>query len=262
MNSDLFETYPSVERYELSSGTVCDVPYACRSADLVVLHGTADIAKVRQLLAGQRYLPVSVGGGRCAAALWFADYHDTSCGAYHEFVLSFAASLDDIEVPVREPLELMHAGAHPQATLLVQRLILDRQVPIEYGREVNGFNKHPSPQPVTIAFNGATCSIDVACEGASVVTGRVELPQEPAEVQRVSMAFVTGAAVFQSRGLFHFDMQARFRAFGGSDTLRVGAELEALDYRPQLVQYLPGSRFVMTKPLNWLGPVAGGTAAA
>src|SRR3546814_5415015 len=74
----LFDLYPPQERYELSSGIRCDVPYVCRGADLLVLHGSAELSKVVPLLAGQRYQPVSIGGGRCAAALWFADYHDRS----------------------------------------------------------------------------------------------------------------------------------------------------------------------------------------
>jgi hypothetical protein len=253
----LFELHPTAERYELSSGAVCNVPYACRSADLLVLHGTADLSAVAQLLAGQRYRPVSVGEGRCAAALWFADYHDTTCGAYHEFIVTFAASLSTLEVPARVPLELLHAGAHPDATLLVHRLVLDRQVPIEYGREVHGFNKYPTPQPVEVKFAHTACRFKVACEGRKVVSGRIQLPQEAAPVQRVSFGYVTGAAVFQSRGVFHFDMQARFRDLGDEDKFAIGKtgklsrELRDIDYVPRLVQFLPQARFVMPKPSNW-----------
>src|SRR3546814_1273339 len=52
----LFDLYPPQERYELSSGIRCDVPYVCRGADLLVLHGSAELSKVVPLLAGQPYM--------------------------------------------------------------------------------------------------------------------------------------------------------------------------------------------------------------
>lgn len=256
----LFQLYPATERYELSSGAVCDVPYACRSANLLVLHGTADFKAAARLIAGQRYQPVSLGEGRCAAALWFADYHDTTCGAYHEFIVTFAASLKPLEIPAREPLELLQVGMHADATLLVHRLILDQLVPIEYGREVHGFNKFPRPQPVVIDFSADRCRFDVSCEKEAVVSGQVQLPQEASPVQRVSLGYVTGAALFQTRGLFHFDLQARFRPFGEGDSFSIGRksgagrELHEMDFSPRMAQFMPQARFVMPKPLNWQAP--------
>src|SRR3546814_844128 len=160
----LFYLYPPQERYELSSGIRCDVPYVCRGADLLMLHGSAELSKVVPLLAGQRYQPVSIGGGRCAAALWFADYHDTSCGAYREFIVTFAVSARTLEIPVSSPAGLAAVAAHPEATLLVHRLILNQSVPIEYGREVHGMNKYPTPQPLNIDFGAQGCRFDVSCD--------------------------------------------------------------------------------------------------
>ncbi|HYH94666.1 acetoacetate decarboxylase family protein [Hyalangium sp.] len=255
----LFEAYPRTEDYELSSGVVCQIPYTCHSADFVVLHGPADLEAVRRLMAGQRYQPVSVGGGKCAAALWIADYHDTSCGPYKELILSIPASLKSLEAPASAPMELLQAGALPEATIYCHKLILDKQVPIDFGREVHGHAKHPTPQPVDISFSAQGCRFDVACEGKRVVVGQVRLPEEPSPSVRASFGFVTPKEVFQTRNIMHFELESRFRLFGEGDEFSMssestlGKELVDMRFTPQVVQYLPKTRFVMPKPLNWRG---------
>jgi hypothetical protein len=255
----LFEAHPPTESYELSSGVVCEIPYACRSADFLVLHGSAELEVARRLLAGQRYQAVSVGGGKTAAALWIADYHDTSCGPYKELILSFPVSLKSLEVPARAPMELLMAGAHPDATIYCHKLILDQQVPIDFGREVHGHAKHPTPQPVDISFSAPFCRFDVSCDGKRVVFGRVRFPEEPAAMQKASFGFVTPKEVFQTRNIMHFELEPRFRLFGDGDEFSMssdsvlGKELMDLRFTPQVVQYLPKTRFAMPKPLNWRG---------
>ncbi len=255
----LFEAYPPTEDYELSSGAVCQIPYVCREADMVVLHGSADLEVARRLLSGQPYQPVSVGGGRCAAALWLADYADTTCGPYKELILSFSVSRNPLEVEAHAPLDLLKAGAHPEATALCYKLVLNQQIPIDFGREVHGHAKYPTPQPVEISFAEPWCRFDVACEGR-IVVGRVRMPQEPAETQRISFGFVTAREVFQTRNIIHFEMEARYRLFGEGDEFSLssesalGRDMVELRYTPQVVQYLPHIRFVMPKPLNWRAP--------
>src|SRR3546814_19854324 len=133
----LFDLYPPQERYELSSGIRCDVPYVCRGADLLVLHGSAELSKVVPLLAGQRYQPVSTGGGRCAAALWFADYPDTRCGAYRVLLIPFAVLSLPLDIPLISPASLVAVPAHQEATLLSPPLLLPDKVPLEYERLVH-----------------------------------------------------------------------------------------------------------------------------
>jgi hypothetical protein len=259
--SSLFDTYPPSERYELSSGVTAEIPYACRSANFLVLHGPADLQVVRQLLAGQRYQPVSVGGGKCAAALWIADYQDTNCGPYKELILSFPASLKSLEVVAHSPMELLQAGAHPDATIYCHKLILDQQVPIDFGREVHGHAKHPTPQPVDISFAGPWCRFDVSCDGKRVVFGKTRLPEEVSGYQSASFGFVTPKEVFQTRNIMHFELAMGLRLFGEGDEFslanesKLGKELVDMHFTPQVVQYLPKARFVMPKPLNWLGPI-------
>jgi hypothetical protein len=255
----LFEAYPPSEDYELSSGVVCEIPYACRSADFAVLHGLAELEVVRRLLAGQRYQAVSVGGGKAAAALWIADYHDTTCGPYKELILSFPVSLKPLEVVAGSPMELLQAGAHPEATILCLKLILDQQVPIDFGREVHGHAKHPTPQPVDISFSPPFCRYNVSCDGKRVVAGQVRLPEASTEMVRASFGFVTPKEVLQTRNIMHFDLAPSFRLFGDGDELSLssdsalGKDLVDMRFTPQVVQYMPKTRFAMPKPLNWRG---------
>lgn len=258
--SSLFDAYPCTEKYELSSGAVCAVPYVCRSADMLVLYGPADLEAVRGLLAGQRYQPVSIGGGQCAMSLWVADYHDTTCGPYKEFIVAFMVSLKPVEVAAHAPMELLQPMSHPEVTTFCYKLVLDQQVPIDFGREVHGHAKHPAPQPVNIAFGAPWCQFDIACDGKPLAQGRVRYPAEPAGFQRLSVGFVTPKEVFQTRNIMHFEMESRLRLFGEGDVFSLSGEsplgraLVPLNYTPQVVQYLPRVRFVMPKPLNWHGP--------
>jgi len=255
----LFEAHPPTEEYELSSGVVSQIPYTCRAADFLVLHGPADLEVVRRLMAGQRYQPVSVGGGKCAAALWIADYLDTSCGPYKELILSFPASLKPLEVAVHSPMELLQAGALPDTTIYCHKLILDQQVPIDFGREVHGHAKHPTPQPVDIRFIAPWCQFNVSCDGKRVVFGRVRFPEEPVSPMKATFGFVTPKEVFQTRNVMHFEFGTSFRLFGEGDEFSLssesvlGKDLVDMRFTPQVVQYLPKARFVMPKPLNWRG---------
>jgi hypothetical protein len=256
----LFEAYPPSEEYELSSGVVSQIPYTCRSVDFLVLHGPADLEAVRRLMAGQRYQPVSVGGGKCAAALWIADYHDTSCGPYKEFILSFPASLKTLEAVAHSPMELLQAGSLPDATIYCHKLVLDQQVPIDFGREVHGHAKHPTPQPVDIQFSSPVCRFDVSCDGKRVAFGRVRIPEGAlSPTVKTTFGFVTPKEVFQTRNVMHFEFETSLRLFGEGDEFSVssdsalGKELTDMRFTPQVVQYLPKARFVMPKPLNWRG---------
>jgi hypothetical protein len=212
------------------------------------------------MMAGQSYQPVSVGGGKCAAALWIADYHDTSCGPYKEIILSFPSSLKALEMTANSPMELLQAGALPDSTIYCHKLILDQQVPIDFGREVHGHAKHPTPQPVDISFAPPWCRFDVACDGKRVAFGKVRLPEELSPPQRVSFGFVTPKEVFQTRNIMHFELSTGFRLFGEGDEFSMssdstlGKELVEMRFTPQVVQYLPKTRFAMPKPLNWRGP--------
>jgi hypothetical protein len=124
---------------------------------------------------------------------------------------------------------------------------------------VHGHAKHPTPQPVDISFTAPWCRFDVSCEGKRVVLGRVRCPEEPAQVQRLSIGFVTPKEVFQTRNIMHFDLEGRYRLMGDGDEFSIssdstlGRELTELRFTPQVVQYLPHIRFVMPKPLNWRG---------
>ena len=132
---------------------------------------------------------------------------------------------------------------------------------LDFGREVHGHAKHPTPQPVDISFSTPPwCRFDVSCDGKRVVFGRMRCPEEAAETQRISFGFVTPKEVFQTRNIIHFEMEGRYRLVGEGDEFSIssdsalGRELAEMRFTPQVVQYLPNIKFVMPKPLNWRGP--------
>jgi len=257
-NASLFDTYPVTDRYELSSGTRCQVPFYCHSANMVMLHGLVEFDAVGRLLEGQNYLPVILDNGKGIACLWVVQYEDTSCGPYHEVILTFVTSRRRLLLGYDTPMDVLGAALHTEAMTFSYTLYLNQRVPIEYGRELHGIPKHRTPRPIDISLTESRCRFTLGSEGRHAVRGDIQLPQEPAPTVRVSFPFVTPVDLLQTRNVLHYEFAPRVRVADGEDTLtflpdtEFGRLLRELDFQLRVVQYAPGARFVMPKPLNWL----------
>lgn len=256
--SSFLDQFPVTDYYELSSGAICPVPFVCRDADTLVLHGTVNIAPLRGLLRGDKYVPVSTHDERGFAALWFVDYRDTSVGAFNEVVLSFLTSATDITINYQSAMDLLAASARPDVVTYGYRQYLDQQIPIDYGREVHGMAKHRRPQSIAFRREGATARFELICDGTSAVRGTLDLPEGQAAAIRSSMLFVTPSnELFQTRTVFHTELVPLIRPRKPSDELTLSADTELgsllteLQFDLNIVQYSARSRFVMLKPQNW-----------
>lgn len=256
--ASLFDAYPVTDRYELSSGTLCQVPFYCHSANMVILHGLVELDAVGRLLEGQNYLPVGLNNGKGIASLWVVQYEDTSCGPYHEIILTFVTSRKRLQLGYDTPMDLLGAAFHADAMTFCYKLYLNQQVPIEYGRELHGIPKDRTPQPIDISLTESRFRFTLGSEGRQAVRGDLQLPQEPAPTVRVSFPFVTPVELLQTRNVLHYEFAPRLRVADGADTLtflpdtEFGRQLRELNFQLGVVQYAPGARFVMPKPLNWL----------
>jgi len=256
--SALFLSHRPQERYQLSSGTICQVPYYCRDSDILLLHGLVDYPALSSVLTGQNYLPVRTATGAGIATLWVVNYRDTTCGPYRELILSFVAARTPLTVPFAMPLDLVAAFAHPEAVTFVQQLYLDSRVPIEYGREVHGIPKALQPVRFSSKIAQARCSFCVDVEGNAAAEGNIGLPQDESAYIAIDIKFVTPVVGNQTVNILHCELASRFRSFDAADVLafsdatEFGTMMHALRFSPQLVQFCPQSRFVMPKPLNWL----------
>lgn len=256
--SVLFSSHPPKERYQLSSGTICQVPYYCRDCDILLLHGLVDYQAVGNVLTGQNYLPVRTSSGSGIATLWVVNYRDTTCGPYRELILSFVASQTMLSVPFAVPLDLVAAFAHPEAVTFVQQLHLNSRVPIEYGREVHGIPKALQPARFSSEIALTRCSFRVDVDGNAAAAGNIGLPQGESAYIAIDLKFVTPVAGNQTVNVLHCELAPLFRDIDAADVLafsadtQFGAMMQTLRFTPQLVQFCPQSRFVMPKPLNWL----------
>ena len=87
-----FDHHPVTGTATLRSGTVVPNTYHARSAQALVLHGTARADEAARLLAGTGLTPITTDKGDAIAQLWVMRYEDTNIGPYSEVVVALAAS--------------------------------------------------------------------------------------------------------------------------------------------------------------------------
>jgi hypothetical protein len=256
--SGLFDQYPTTDRYALASGVVCDVPFRCADGDELLLLGVADLSDLTEMLAGQGYYPVATADGKGIVSLWVGDYRDTSIGPYHEMALTVVAAKTHLTVSHGSPFDLLAAAANPAVVNFVQRLYLDQQVPIDYGREVNGLPKYKAPQPITYTTTGSRWQFGLSVDGHPAINGDVLLPAGPGTFVQLAVPVVSSTEINQTTGLMIGEAALRVGLFDASDTLQFhagsafGKALHQMHFTPQIVEYLPNFRFVLPKPTNWL----------
>ncbi len=172
----------------LSNGLATDREwYALRFTALLV-RGFCDLDVVRTALEGEEIHPVSAvraGGGapQAMATLWLNKIHDSVCGTYHEVVLSFDVNhtkRDAIAFRagglVGEPWALQYANFGPSQcdSQYLHSLWIDSPLSIMWGREMQGFPKHPKPVRSEIVDGADAFTFDLSWDGKNVMRGRAK----------------------------------------------------------------------------------------
>lgn len=142
----LFRRYPATGSYVTSHGVTVPTPFHAYDADGTVVYGTARLDSLERLAQGSGYRPVSTTEGRGFASLWFVRYADSCIGPYTETVIMTPAARTSLTVPWKNELTPVAPTFLPGTLLLSLRLLLpgDNIVAIDYGRELNGLDKHPA----------------------------------------------------------------------------------------------------------------------
>lgn len=173
--------YPPRETFTTSHGVEVDIPTQYYDASVFNVWGTADLAYLKQLTAGSGYQPVETDDGHGLANVDVNEWKDSNLEPYNEIVLEFPVNPDRIVVSSGNPYEAMGAAIDPENQMWVVKLLLDRQLPIDVGREFYKLDKEPLPQDIDISMslNGADFAAKDP-QGAPVVAGHVPLSFDPA----------------------------------------------------------------------------------
>lgn len=156
------------------------LPFHAYEADALVIYGTASVTAMRTILAGTALHPVQGGADFGYAMLWIIRYSDTSCGPYSEVVVNFVACRRPRALEFRNDYSIVAAMLDAENVLFTPQLLLDRQLPIDYGREIYGLDKRPAE--IEIEKSGPAKRFVCRSEkGDIIIAGNVQEENRPAE---------------------------------------------------------------------------------
>lgn len=168
--------FPHTGSATTAAGVRFPLPLHYYDANLYGAVGTADLAAERALTAGTDYEPVATKKGRGLGALLMANYVDDDLGPYHEAMVAFPVRQGAPAVVSDDPGAMVAALFDPSNQVWGVRLILDRQLPIDAGREHFGIPKVPTPESMPLAITPSHTAFDFRePDGTPITSGDVVL---------------------------------------------------------------------------------------
>ncbi len=173
------------ETARLSNGLETERQWYALHFRSFLVRGFCDLALVRDALAGEGLVPVGAqrmgkAVPEAMATLWFNLIEDSVCGTYHEIVLSFdvASSGEPVAFRTKGPgtWELQYANFGPSVCegQFLHSLWIDSPLSIAWGREMQGFPKHPKPVASRLDDGSLRFEFDLSWDGSNVMRGRIE----------------------------------------------------------------------------------------
>ena len=141
---DMFTRFPSIGRAHLPGlNRMVETPYHNYGADTLLIHGWADAAAVKARLPGG-FFPVTNGRtGKAMATFWVVNYRKTTVGPYKELVVVYVvADVPGVTVDCATIHCVNVVNINPGVRQYIDKLWLDEDLPIEYGRHLLGCDKH------------------------------------------------------------------------------------------------------------------------
>jgi hypothetical protein len=276
--------YPATKPFTTSRGVLVHLPVQFYDTDGYELVGTADLGVLRRMTAGSGFQPIQAGAGRGVANIAVVNYEDSNLEPYREFVLNIPTNAEQLSVPAGNPFEMFGAVIDPQNVGVTEKLILNRQLPIDVGREYYHLDKDPNPQQMSATITTSTADIQALDPGGHpVLRAHIPIDDSPAAqadaAQRLgsTAAFQRSAQDITSRGgLIEFNyvfrdivtgavkkahLVGRVTSDQGADVRQgavlpgttftaypgtdFGNKVRSLDLRPQFAIHLPSGRYVL-----------------
>ncbi|MBP7686532.1 MAG: hypothetical protein KA765_01430 [Thermoflexales bacterium] len=270
----LFKQYPLNGRVALSTGEA-PTPYHIYDGYGLFIGGVADLPAVQRLLAPEGVLPVTTTDGHALMGIWICDFTEASLGAHTElqFALAVTRSASDPIEP--HPLNILTLMlTRPDLGLLCHGLWNDTPNVVAYNREYLSLNARQTDSRITRSANALTFNYTDHATGQPILSGAVQLPQQASwraswslaarlgfkstmalrQQPWISMSVLNPVGVVLNRNgtsrtfthntttvLRYFDRRADRLEFGDTP-------YRALNFMPQLVQYMDGFKFVYLQP--------------
>jgi hypothetical protein len=140
----LFQRFGLTTTKHISVGDV-PIPYHIYSGVALLIGGTADLACVRRLLAGEHVHPIVTQRNRALVCIWVIDGKEASLGPHRELQVSILVSHEKLPEVIDDPLTILYEIlAQPQARLLCHGLWNDTETSVAYNRELLALPAQPT----------------------------------------------------------------------------------------------------------------------
>ncbi|MCC6455856.1 MAG: hypothetical protein IT328_12970 [Caldilineaceae bacterium] len=273
-NHPLFQTYPLSGTAQISTGEV-PLPYQIYDGYGAFIGGTADLAKVRQLLANEEVQPVQNEAGRALMGIWLCDFTQASLGPHHELQLSIFVASGELEPVSAHRLGLLAAMlTRPDMQMLCHGLWNNTPVVVAYNRELLSLDARLSDSTMHCTAQALSSTVKDAERGAPLLESKLSKPTQASvgatfgllgqmglgralRISRqpwVEMKIVNplGVKLLHNGTAMAYTSNAanRVRYFDPKhDLLRLDAVPYAtLDFQPEFVQHMAGFKFVYQEP--------------
>jgi hypothetical protein len=266
----LFQRFGLTTMKHISVGDV-PVPYHIYSGSALLIGGTADLAGVQQLLAGEHVYPIVTKLGKALICIWVVDGREASLGPHRELQISILVSHDKRPAASDEPLTILQQIlTQPQARLLCHGLWNDTAEAVAYNREI-----------LALLAQQTVCRIEYDSQqqeqsftfldssGESILAGRVRLMQQARPTTVFALQRVLGfrrffqlasakqleAQIVNPIGLLPFNAEAQayinadriaLKLFDRStDSLSIeSSQYSGLHFEGSFIEHIQGFRFV------------------
>jgi len=149
---ELFEFYKYIGKQNTSSGAL-PVPFHAYAADTLQIHGLSSLEYWQNALKNEDYFPVVDSlSGSVPAVWWVVQYSDSSGGPYLETLLTtFVSQEKGKSVEWKGDVTSTDMMFYrPDIKPYVHKLWLNETVPIDYGREILGYDKYHTSEKAKI----------------------------------------------------------------------------------------------------------------
>jgi len=143
-SQDLFQQYPLHDLRKIPGGNA-PVPYHVYNGTALFIGGTANLKRVRALLARDNLEPVQTARGEALISLWVCNFTRSSLGPHKTLQASISVALETLPPVEPQPLALLATMlTMPQVGIYCQRTWTDKARVAFYQSELLGLDVHPA----------------------------------------------------------------------------------------------------------------------
>jgi hypothetical protein len=274
-NHTLFQTFPDSATATISTGEV-PVPYHIYDGYGAFIGGTADLAKMGEVLANEEMQPVQNHAGRGLMGLWLCDFTQANLGPHHEMQISFFVSRSPVPPISTHRLALLAAMlTRADMQMMCHGLWNNTPQVVAYNREVLSLNARLSQSTIRCNAQEMEGLVEDVESGKLLLNSKLSKPTHASvgatfallgqlglgrtlHISRqpwVEMQIVNplGVKLAHNGTAMAYTSNAanRVRYFEPKhDRLRLEVDsYTTLDFRPDFVQHMAGFKFVYREPI-------------